>query len=388
MKKKLLAFAGSAALVGAGAMLVGAKKHQLEQLQPPSVAPMVIAARVVEAGPVKLTLHATAEVDSLHDTMVASRLSGYVMASTRFEGDHFKRGDVLVRLDASQAEADLQRAEAVLAQSRLQEAVLTSELAAAESGDKAEQQRLERFRSLYAIEGVSKEQVESAEANATSMRARRVSAKAALQSYSALLKANESSVVAAKDNLRYAQIAAPFDGVVSQRLAQPGDLVTPGKALLKITDLSAGTRLLVNVPQGVAAVGLEVGGLRLPLTAWPEAGPQGLRRFEARASNGQFTPGTRVEGKLAIFESARAVLLPAHCLLNDDGHTATVVVIKMPEGGSRNAIEVRHVTLAAVGEEGAVTSDVALGGASVACGGPDALSRLLGGVPFVVGSAE
>jgi multidrug efflux pump subunit AcrA (membrane-fusion protein) len=388
MKKILIALAALLALVGIGAALVSGKKEQLVQQRPPLVPPTVITARKLAVEPVRLTLHTTVDVEALKDAVIASRLSGFVMASPLFEGNRFKRGDVLVRLDATQAEADLLRAKAVLAQSRLQEAALASDLAAADSSDKAEQNRLERAKSLYAIEGISQEQLESIEASAASVRARRASAKVAMQSYTALYKANEATVNASNENLRYALITAPFDGVISQRLAQPGDLATPGKALLKITDLSAGTRLFVNVPQGIKAVELDVGERKLPLVAWPEAGPQGLRRFEARAPGGVFTPSTRAEGKLAIFDAKRAILLPRQCLLNDDGRTATILVIKNGSAGSVKTVEARRVVFAAIGEEGAASKETELGGLSVACAGPDVLSRLLAGVPFAVKSME
>ena len=76
------------------------------------------------------------------------------------------------------------------------------------------------------------------------------------------------------------------------------------------------------------AAGLRVDDQMLPLRPWPEAGAQGLRRFEARSQDASLLPGARIDAKLVVFRSPEAVLLPRECLLNDDGHTATVLALK------------------------------------------------------------
>jgi hypothetical protein len=209
--------------------------------------------------------------------------------------------------------------------------------------------------------------------------------------------------------------------------------------LLKITDTSAGSRLLVNVPEAVQPAGLRVGDQMLPLTPWPEAGPQGLRRYEARSKDGSLLPGSRIDARLVVFRSPEAVLLPRGCLLNDDGRTATVLALKeigvkkdavsempaqpsahnpehepehqsghaeharqkhgdevpadmktpeAPAGGHHHKpqtageIEVIRVTLSAQGEEGAVAAGATLADRRVLCASPDVLSRLVAGAPF------
>lgn len=381
MKKKIIIALVILALVGAGVVLVKKKRQQLAETPAPQALPVVVEAKTLQAGQVVLTQHAVADVQALRDSVLASRLSAYVTALPLFEGDKFKKGALLVKLDASQAEADWQRAEANLAQVRLQESTLAADLAAAESTLKAEQERTRRSEALYKIQGVSLEQLQLAEASLAAVRARHAAASAAMKNYQALLQANSAAQVAARENLRYATITAPFDGVVSQRLAQPGDLVTPGKPLLKIIDSSAGNRLLVNVPEHLRPVALKLGKQTLgeqtlALRPWPEAGAQGLRRFEARTSEGGFLPGARIEAQVVVFQAEGAVFLPRQCLLGDDGHTASVLRIQ------GDKIVAQRVTLAASGEEGAATLDIGLALQQIACASPDILTRLAAGVPF------
>ncbi|MFA7240380.1 MAG: HlyD family efflux transporter periplasmic adaptor subunit [Sulfuricellaceae bacterium] len=426
----------AAAVIGGGAWLLNGKSQRHGHEMPPTLLPVVVEAKRLSVGHTRLTRPVVAEVQALRDSVVSSRMTAYVTALPLFEGERFKKGAILVRLDVSQADADLQRSEAVLAQSRLQEGTLAAELAAAESNLKAEEERTRRVQALYKIQGVSLEQVQSAEAALAAMRARHAAAGAAMQGYKSLLQSNHAAVSAARENLRYGVLTAPFDGVVSQRLAQPGDLVTPGKPLLKITDTAAGVRLLVNLPETLQAAGLRIGDQMLPLRPWPEAGAQGLRRFEARSQDAALLPGSRIDAQLVVFRSPEAVLLPRVCLLNDDGHSATVLALK--ENGSKEMpthpaehkpehppehagqhhqkhedqppahamapptaegrhhhkpqsagqIETLRIAFAAQGEEGMVANDTALDGRRVVCASPDILSRLVAGAPFTLQPGE
>lgn len=376
MKNKLIAGLVILAFVGGGVVLVKKKREQLAAEPVPVSLPVVVEEKVLQAGPVSLSQRTVAEVQALRDTVLASRLTAYVTDLPLFEGERFRKGALLAKLDASQAEADLQRADANLAQTRLQESTLAAELAAAESTLKAEQERTQRLQALYKIQGVALEQMQIAEAALAGVRARHAAASAAVQNFKALLQANTAAREASRENLRYGMMNAPFDGVVSQRLAQPGDLATPGKPLLKIFDTSAGVRLLVSVPERLQPVALRIGEQRFKLQAWPEAGQQGLRRYEARAATGTFLPGSRVEAQVVVFQADNAVFLPRSCLLNDDGRNAAIVTVQDGKAA------VKKLTLAASGEEGAVTRDDGLAGQHLACASPDILARLAAGASY------
>jgi len=343
MKKKLVVVLILLVLAGAGAGLVMKKRQQVARETTPQSLPVVVTARSLQSGPVVLTLRTTADVQALRDSVVASRLTAYVIQLPLFEGDRFRRGDLLVRLDMSPS-------------GQGQGSSLVADLAAADSNFKAEQERLRRAEALYKIQGVSQEQLQASEAAFTAARARHA---------------------VARENLANAGISAPFSGVVSQRLVQPGDLVTPGKPLLKIVDTSAGNRLLISVPDTLQPKALRLGDQTLALQPWPEAGLQGLRRYEARSLDGRFFPGARIDARAVVFQSEQALFLPRSCLFNDDGRNATVLRL----ADDRKAEPLR-IALAAAGEEGAATLDERLAGSRIACASPDILTRLAAGVPF------
>ena len=60
----------------------------------------------------------------------------------------------------------------------------------------------------------------------------------------------KAAVIEAQTNLAYATITAPFDGVISHKLADVGDLASPGKALLEVEDTKS-LRLEADVPEGI-----------------------------------------------------------------------------------------------------------------------------------------
>ncbi|QUN06978.1 efflux RND transporter periplasmic adaptor subunit [Shewanella yunxiaonensis] len=332
-------------IIGVGVGLVLKKKAQLAAEPMPVITPLVISRVEIRPSKVVLTQSSIAEVLAVHDTVLSSRLTGYVTVLPFFEGDRFKRGALLAKLDMSTS-GD------VLSQSNS----LNTDLAASESAFVAAQEKLRRSKALHELGGISTEQLQFDEAAAAAARVR---------------------LEIARENLRNATLVAPFDGIVSQRLAQPGDLATPGKPLLKITDPRAGMRLVVNMPEQVVPVALTAQGRTLPLTSWPEASEQGSRRFEARAVMDGLLPGSRTAVKVVLF-SGTGLLIPQGCTVSSNGNRATVMYIK---GEKLIPLD---LDIQAEGEEGMVTQDPRVNGA-LACASPDILARLQAGAPFMVG---
>ncbi|BCB27362.1 hypothetical protein SKTS_22480 [Sulfurimicrobium lacus] len=373
-KKTVIIILTIAGLVGAG-ILVRNQKSRLGAEKPPAQVPVAVEARRLGSARFALTLPLVADVQAVQEANIASRLTGYVVDLHYHEGDRFKKGDILVRLDDADAQSQLLRAEADLARTRLQQGTLNADMAAARVAAQAARDRAARADTLYKIKGVSLEQLQSEQSNEASAVARLSGTQAAVDGYRDSLRASEAAVRSARENLAYAVIRAPFDGMVAARPVQPGDLATPGKPLLRLVALGE-SRLLVNLPDTANPISLRWQGRNLPLTPWPEDGAQGLRRYEARAEG--LTPGARVPVKLVTF-SGQGVFLPDTCLLNNDGHSATV--FQLAQGGPAKPFTVE---LTASGSEGAASTDTRLNGTSIACGGPDVLTRLILGTPFKI----
>jgi len=352
MKKSLIALILLVVLVAGAVALVKLRQARNAAEPLPIIPPVAVTARTLMRAEVILTRPAVAEVRALAEAVVASRLSGYVLDRPKVEGQRVKSGEILARLDATQAEADLARGVAELTRSRQQEATLKAELVSARAALVVEEQRFQRLQSLYRDKNVSLEQVQAEEAALSAVRAKVASTEAAFNGYQDALQAAESSLRAARENLRYATLTAPFDGVIAARLAQPGDLATPGKPLYRLVSTGE-SRLLVDLPQTVHAVAVRLNGEGelLPLTAWPEATTQGLRRFKAQARQG--LPGSRLPVQVVVYHG-QAVLLPDDCLLATQADQATLLKV-VTAAAPQPTVQTVTTTLTASGVEGQVS---------------------------------
>jgi multidrug efflux pump subunit AcrA (membrane-fusion protein) len=174
----------------------------------------------------------------------------------------------------------------------------------------------------------------------------------------------------------YATLVAPIDGTVSQILARPGDLATPGKALVHIVS-STGLYLNLSLPETLRASEILHNGTLRELTSKNKAGVTGLVQYVAPL------PGDHglVEGQYlavsVVVHRANDVLIPMDALLTMDGSTS---VFELTAEGK--AVR-RPVNITFRGVEG-VTVAEDLSGRTVIIAKPDILLRISAGVPAVI----
>jgi RND family efflux transporter MFP subunit len=129
---------------------------------------------------------------------VEAKVSGRVLEYTAVPGQMVKAGDLLATLDARESQARMEQAKALLDQARR---------------DFARQQK------LITTNATTRQEFDSAQAR---------------------VEVGEAAVSEAETMMSYARVTAPFDGVITRKLADVGDLAMPGKPLLEIeapTDL-------------------------------------------------------------------------------------------------------------------------------------------------------
>lgn len=162
-----------------------------------SAAPQkTIQAAVVEAKPVSVPIRVevTGQVAPIFQATLSSRIQGTIDTLLVREGSKVSKGQLLIRLDSRDLQADLARAHAEIENAKA---------------------HLDRMNQLYAQDAVSKQEME----NAT--RAHRVA------------DANRKAVEA---QLSYTTVRAPFDGIITEKQVEAGELASPGQPLLKMED--------------------------------------------------------------------------------------------------------------------------------------------------------
>jgi RND family efflux transporter MFP subunit len=175
--------------------------------------PQVIEAHVatVSLGSVPETVVVPGSVVPDQQAKIASRLMGYIKEIKVKVGQKVKAGDLLFTIDPTDIKAQIARAESAYQQAlaALNDAKLD----------------YDRFTKLYKEDSVSKQQYDKI----------RLQYSVAQQNVAAARSALEQ----AKAQLKYANVKAPFDGVVVQKLAVAGDLAAPGHPILVLENLSS-----------------------------------------------------------------------------------------------------------------------------------------------------
>jgi HlyD family secretion protein len=221
--------------------------------------PLRVRATTVQRGPIRSVVSTNGKIEPIHNFEAHAPISTTVKRLLVSEGDHVRKGQLLLQLDdddirtqAAQAQVQVKSAqaqEAALRNSGTQEEVLTlnSELAKARSARDTAQSRLEALRRLEKEGAASPGEVRAAEDALQSAQADLTLAEQKKHDrYSqpeiAKIQAQASEAQqtynAAEDALRKSSVRAPFDGIVYSLPVKQGAFVQAGDLLLQEADLS------------------------------------------------------------------------------------------------------------------------------------------------------
>lgn len=223
-RRKLLLAGSAGALLVAGALAATQLPKQSDggPVPAPLVAPKQAPLGTVEMRDVADVYAADAVIEAVRSATVSAQISGNVTRYFVDAGDRVKRGQVLVRIDPRETDAQVAAGTAGVAQAEAQ-------LAQAKLS-------YERTAKLLDAKFVSQAALDKADADLKS-------AQAALQ----MANAGATQATTARS---FAEVRSPVDGVVTRRLAELGELAAPGKPLIEVHDPGA-LRAVASVPQFV-----------------------------------------------------------------------------------------------------------------------------------------
>jgi len=286
-------------------------------------------------------LQATGYVTARRQATVSAQITGTLTAVLIEEGDRVKKGQVLARLDDSAYKAALDAVKAQAAAAHALVAQYQAQLAQNER-DATRQQ------SLAAQGLVPKQTAEQARTLVDSTRAQ-------LVSQQKQVAAADAQVVEAQVNFDYCVIRAPFDGVITTKDAQVGEIVSPFSAGGGFTRTGIGTivdmeSLEVDVDVNEAYIGRVKPDMpaEAVLDAYPDwkipahviaivpAADRGKATVKVRVAlekkDARIVPdmGVRVsflEQKAAnVAQAPKGVLVPAKAIAQRDGRSVVFVV--------------------------------------------------------------
>ena len=192
----------------------------------------------------------TGTVEALESVHVASRLMGYIRDIAVVEGQAVKIGQRLFTIDPLDIEGAVEQARLGVKQ--------------AEDARKDAEADYKRFENLYKDEVVTRQNYEKMKLNYDMAVTRAAQAKAGLGT--------------AQGQMRYATVTSPINGVVTQKLANEGDIAAPGHPVLIVENparlqgrgnvsedlyrgLKLGTQVMVEVDGQDKAVAAKVAQL-------------------------------------------------------------------------------------------------------------------------------
>ena len=197
-------------------------------------------------------LEAGGVVAARESATIASRIVATIAGIRVKAGDRVRAGDVLITLDARDvAEHTGQaRASAVAAENALTHA--RTEQSAAEADHRLATAWQKRIATLHARNSATDQERDEAEARLSGAAARLAGTQAGIDGAAAHLASARAAVGVATATESYTTVRAPFDGLVTERLTDAGNLAAPGVPLLRIESDGA-RQIVVRVDEARAA---------------------------------------------------------------------------------------------------------------------------------------
>ncbi len=289
-----------------------AKPDDAKAPPPPTELAAADVARV-ESRALSRVLPLSGSLSPVVQAMVKSKVAGELLSVTVREGERVKKGAVLARIDTrnQQAQVDSQRATVEKARADLAMAKL----------------ELDNNQRLLDKKFIAQTVVDTSK-----------SAHAAMV---AGVKAAEAQARLAEIGLSDAVVRAPIDGIVAQRLVQPGEKISPDAPLLSLVDLSlleleaqapASEVPLIKVGQSVRFTVDGFGtrpfeGKVERINPVAEAGSRSLTVYLSVPNpDGSLKGGMFAKGTLVLDANASAPVIPLPAVRSESGLPYVLIV--------------------------------------------------------------
>lgn len=194
--------------------------HKPERADAESLPAAVVLVQTIERKSRVATEDVVGTVQAKLRSVIEAKVSGKISEMRVVPGQKVKRGESLANVEAQEVQSRLDQALAVRQQA---------------GGD------MKRFAALLEQKILSQSEYDAAQSK---------------------FRIAESGVKEAETMLGYTKVTAPFDGTVTRKHADVGDMAAPGKPLLEMEDSTA-LRLEADVPEAV--VGKLALGDKLPV---------------------------------------------------------------------------------------------------------------------------
>jgi RND family efflux transporter MFP subunit len=182
--------------------------HKVERIPADSLPPATVRVQKIERKPRIATEEVVGTVRAKLHAVIEAKVSGRVEKMPAVPGLNVQAGELLVELDAREVQARYDRTLAV------------------------------------------RQQAEADLQRANTLLAQKILSPAEFDNVQSRFRAEDAAATEAQTMLGYTKVTAPFTGTVTRKYADVGDLAAPGKPLLEMED-SRELRLEADVPEAV-----------------------------------------------------------------------------------------------------------------------------------------
>jgi membrane fusion protein (multidrug efflux system) len=337
--------AGAAALVGAAFLTTACSKKQ--EAAPPPPPPEVQVYKVVVA-PLKLTTELPGRTSAYQVAEVRPQVSGVIQKRLFTEGADVKAGTPLYQIDPATYQANVNSAKATLAKAK---ATLLS------SGP-----TVKRYKGLLEIEGISRQDYETAIATDAQAQADVATAQAAL----------DTAVI----NLQYTHVYAPISGRIGRSTVTPGALVTAAQTTALTTvqqldpvyvDVTQSSDALLKLKRDIDSGSLQSAGKEAKVTLMLSDGSKYAQTGKLQFADVSVDTGTGNVTLRALFPNPKHDLLPGMFVraVVETGVNDKAIVVPQ-QGITRNAKG--EATAMVLGKDGKVAQRILTTGGTYGSG--------------------
>lgn len=329
------------AAIVAFAAVTAIKRAKERALKVPvaTIYPIVVKSYTPKLSKVKLTLPAITIVQNDKNVALSPIIAARIL-SVKTSGQRVRKGEVVARLDITSIKSKI--------------ASLNQALDASYVALKNLKATHKRTSELLHVKGASIEQFD-----------KEVTAISALDSKIASLKEQKAML---ENDLTYAVIKSPVNGVISHVYFNEGAVGMPGHPILAIS-ADSGFYLLLRVPGDVPVCGVVFRGKTYPAVPLSTT-YNGLSEYKIYIPQKNLATGDRVQASVVVFDG-QGVFLPFDTILNNNGKNYVLVIDK-------NHASVHEIKIVQDAQQGVVALNVPIG-KRIVDAKPDILLKLTSG---------
>lgn len=192
-------------------------------------------------------------IEPLFSASIYARTNGYLQKRLVDIGSRVKTGQLLAVISSPEVDQQFLQARATLAESVASLQQAKAALQQAEANQELARLTKERDLPLGQQHAISQQIVDEAVQSYSARVADVAAANANITAAEATVTANQANVSRLSEMQSFERVVAPFDGVITQRNVEQGDLITAGSGKPLFGVAQSGTvRIAVDVPQSQA----------------------------------------------------------------------------------------------------------------------------------------